>query len=420
MNSSSIKKLLDDVGCGFCLAKWTQVNVNLGAGTTQSCHHNPHHSIPLSEIKRSPAALHNTEEKKQHRKLMLSNQRPEDCNYCWSVEDNSNYYSDRVIMATKFNAMDYYDKIKNFTGDEDFSPTQLEFSFSNVCNFACAYCGPAFSSKWVSDIDRHGPYVNNYNIINVRPIPDKDHNPYIEAFWKYLPEIYNTLHTLRITGGEPLMSQHTYKIFEYIKNNPNENLNLTINTNLGVPDELFEKFVNNLKDIRPYVGEINVATSGEATGAKAEYVRDGLDYNKWYDRCDFLLSNLDVDLQLMCSYNLLSITTFTDFLKDIKRLSDKYNRIGLSITNVAHPEFLALSMAPVEWKTYLDDSLSYLENNFPGEPTDRFKHVVSQFYLNRSDYLLDTLKKFIIQYDQRRNKNFKEIFPEYNFIDLKE
>jgi hypothetical protein len=32
-----VKKNLDDVGCGFCLAKWTQVTMHLQLGHTHSC-----------------------------------------------------------------------------------------------------------------------------------------------------------------------------------------------------------------------------------------------------------------------------------------------------------------------------------------------------------------------------------------------
>lgn len=416
MDQTNIKHLLDSVGPGFCLAKWTQTTINLGLGETQSCHHNSFHVIPLAEIKRTSSALHNTEEKKNQRKLMLSGGRPKECGYCWKVEDNSDYDSDRVIMSNKFNALDYYEDIKNSTGDEDFDPTQLEVSFSNVCNFACSYCGPSFSSKWVTDISRNGPYVNGYNSLNKKYILDKEQNPYVDAFWDYLPKIYNTLHTLRITGGEPLMSRHTKKLLEYVRSNPNKDLTLIINTNLGVPDDLFYDFIKDVKSIQPYVKEIEIATSGESTGNRAEYIRDGLDYASWYSRCKHILSELDVKLNFMCSYNLLSITTFTDFLKDIKLLYTSYGKIGLSISSVVQPKFLSISAAPIEWRPYLIESLEFLESNAPGEIANRFKHVIAHFDAPRDEDLLETLSKFIIEYDNRRGKDFKSTFPEYSFI----
>ena len=66
---NEVKKQLNDVGCGFCLAKWTQVTIHLLNGTTHSCHHPIPHKIPLEEIKNNPKALHNTNFKKQQRKL---------------------------------------------------------------------------------------------------------------------------------------------------------------------------------------------------------------------------------------------------------------------------------------------------------------------------------------------------------------
>jgi urate oxidase len=65
------KKKLDKVGCGFCLAKWTQVTIQMQTGHTHSCHHPKTHKIPVSELKRNPSALHNTRFKKRRRREML-------------------------------------------------------------------------------------------------------------------------------------------------------------------------------------------------------------------------------------------------------------------------------------------------------------------------------------------------------------
>jgi hypothetical protein len=252
--------------------------------------------------------------------------------------------------------------------------------------------------------------------LNKKYILDKEQNPYVDAFWDYLPKIYNTLHTLRITGGEPLMSRHTKKLLEYVKSNPNKNLTLIVNTNLGVPDDLFYSFVEDIKLIQPHVKEIEIATSGESIGIRAEYIRDGLDYASWYNRCKYILSELDVKLNFMCAYNLLSITTFTDFLKDVKLLYASYGKVGLSISSVVQPKFLSVSAAPIEWRSYLVESLEFLESNAPGEVANRFNHVIAHFDAPRDEDLLDTLSKFIIEYDKRRGKDFKSTFPEYSFI----
>ncbi|MCX6102749.1 MAG: hypothetical protein NT000_05730 [Proteobacteria bacterium] len=77
---------LDAVSPSFCAAKWKQVTVHLQNGLTHSCHHPVPHKIPLKELQLNPSALHNTEFKKQQRKLMLQGKRPAECDYCWRVE----------------------------------------------------------------------------------------------------------------------------------------------------------------------------------------------------------------------------------------------------------------------------------------------------------------------------------------------
>ena len=62
---------LNSVGCGFCLAKWTQVTMHLGSGLTHSCHHPKAHPIDLNDLATNPGALHNTGFKKNVRKHLL-------------------------------------------------------------------------------------------------------------------------------------------------------------------------------------------------------------------------------------------------------------------------------------------------------------------------------------------------------------
>ena len=68
------KDRLETVSDSFCLAKWQQVSLHLTTGHTNSCYHPPLHKIPLDSIKKNPSALHNTEHKKQQRKLMVEGQ----------------------------------------------------------------------------------------------------------------------------------------------------------------------------------------------------------------------------------------------------------------------------------------------------------------------------------------------------------
>jgi MoaA/NifB/PqqE/SkfB family radical SAM enzyme len=113
------------------------------------------------------------------------------------------------------------------------------------------------------------------------PIKHSDQNPYVDAFWKWWPELYQKLETLRLTGGEPLLSKDVWRMLDDIEANPKPDLVFAINTNLGIPDELVDRMIAKLNSISKNIKEVQIFTSGEATGAQAEYIRYGLEYDKW-------------------------------------------------------------------------------------------------------------------------------------------
>jgi hypothetical protein len=76
INENSIKLLeekrqkINNVSCSFCTAKWLQTTLYLQTGYNHSCHHPAPHKIPLEEIEKNPAALHNSMYKKEQRLKM--------------------------------------------------------------------------------------------------------------------------------------------------------------------------------------------------------------------------------------------------------------------------------------------------------------------------------------------------------------
>jgi pyruvate-formate lyase-activating enzyme len=436
----SVNDDLDKVSKSFCIAKWKQVTLHLQNGTNHSCHHPRVHHIDKSAIEINPAALHNTGYKKEQRKLMLENIRPKECDYCWRIEDsNEHQFSDRILKSADTWAYQYKEEVLKAGYINDVDPSYLEISFSNVCNFKCSYCGPAISSQWMEEIERYGVYPNNSYIPSVKslidrnllPIPNKDYNPYVEAFWNYLPKIYKNLHTLRVTGGEPLLSKDTFKILDYIIENPNQNLILAINTNLNPPDELLEKFLHKVNIIvsKKLIKDFRIFTSGEAAGACAEYSRFGLDYNKWLKNIELCYKMIhNCQLTIMSTYNIFSLTSYTEFLSDIlkikKLISDKRNLFILDIPYLRSPEYLSVLNLDKQEKNYINDHLNFLESNstytnqlgFVNHEIDKMKRI-HQLVNSTNEYNLQAKKdfvNFVDEYDRRRKTNFLETFPQLN------
>jgi hypothetical protein len=405
---NQVKTQLDQIGQGFCLAKWTESEINLSAGWGHSCHHPLPHKIPLEEIKIDVSALHNKEQRKQ----MLSNNRPSECEYCNRIEENGNAISDRVITSAKPYNWPSFDKIIQSPWDTSYDPTSLQVMFSNVCNMSCAYCGPSLSSKWHSEVSKHGPYVNGYNSINEKHYKEGE-NPYVDAFWEYFPKIYPSLKKFKISGGEPLLSKHTDILLDFIRKNPHPELELTFNTNLTVDKNILNKFITKLQGLP--VMRIVISTSGEGHSTRGEYVRDGTDYSTWLENCELILNSIpNVSFTIMSAYNCLAVTSYTKFLKDIVTLKKKYKKISVSVSHVLYPKFLEVSVLPKEFRSFMIETLDFIKNNLNDETCyNRFSQIITQ-YDNSTATLQQKqdLVKFIKEYDRRRGKDFTVVFPE--------
>lgn len=436
-----VTEKLNSVSTSFCLAKWHQLTLYLQTGFNHSCHHPSPHKVPLEELKSNYKSLHNTEYKKQQMQMMLDGVRPSECEYCWKAED-SGHISDRIYKSsTSWAKIHFDDVVKNKT--EDVNPAYLEISFSNVCNFKCAYCSPDLSSQWYEEIDKHGPYptLNRYNNfdwfkqIGKMPIKHSEYNPYVEAFWQWWPELYQGLHTLRLTGGEPLLSKDAWKMLDYIEENPNKNLVFALNTNLCVSDELIDKLITKIQNISRDSKEFQFFTSGEAVGACGEYIRYGLDYAKWLANLEKILDNTEVIVAVMTTVNLTSVTTYCDFIRQLLDLRGKYNKTSSFnkvqfMTNfLRYPEFLSLNILDNETKIIFKNDIEQLIEergkwdglgNLMFSEIDQLKRMVDYMMLppdsNKLNLLRNDFIKFVDEYDLRKNLNFVETFPElYNF-----
>jgi organic radical activating enzyme len=448
-----VKEELNSTGCGFCLAKWTQVTIHLQMGQTHSCHHPSTHNIPVSELTRNPSALHNTKFKKEKRKEMLEGKRPEECGYCWNVEDNSDKFSDRVYKSQEPWSHPHMEEIKNLDWRADYNPRYVEVAFSNVCNFKCSYCGPSFSSQWVQESKKFGGYPTSDNFNNLEylnkigqmPIPHTEENPYVEAFWKWWPELYRDLHTFRITGGEPLLMKDTWKILDFIieEPNPNKELKLGINSNLGATDELIDRLIEKIKIIEEndLVKELVVYTSCDTWGDQAEYIRNGLEFDKFWANVNKVLSQTKkVVVVFMSTYNALSVFRYKELIKGVYELKKRYNSkdrywnpaVFLDSSYLRHPLHQSVQILPHDFSDniyshyLLADSLRDHDDEFPGFvdiEVDKIKRIYDwmvspqdtmQQMKNRSDFY-----KFFSEHDRRRNTDFVKTFPEleefYNF-----
>ena len=439
---------LNKVGCGMCLAKWTQVTMHLHNGMTHSCHHPTAHKIPLEEIALNPTALHNTMHKKLARKEMLEGGKPSECDYCWNIEENSDAFSDRTYKSSEPWSAPYFEEITKGGWDKNYNPKYVEVAFSNTCNFKCSYCSPMFSSKWAEEINQFGPYktstaFNNmelYKEQGTMPYLASEHNPYVEAFWKWWPSLYRDLHTFRITGGEPLLSKDTFKILDYIieTDTPNKKLSLCINSNLGVPEKLFNEFVNRIEKIldKELVHEFIIFTSCDTHGEQANYIRHGFDYKLFHERVDFLLDKFKtITIDIMSTYNALSVPGYKKLIEDVIILKERHHNpyrywgssLLLDSSYLRWPNHQTVKILDKSWVKEIDEQAKLVDFHeqmrtgldgygFTDIEINKIKRIKDWLIAEEDEENINKNRrdfyKFIREHDKRRNTDFVKTFPE--------
>lgn len=427
------ERVIDPISDSFCGAKWNNATIWLGSGTTASCHHPPAHRINIDEIKKNPKALHNTKHKKLMRKLMLEGKRPTECEYCWKIEDmNRDKVSDRVFKTVIYSD-ESIERISKLPWDTDVPLETLEIAFDRTCNFACSYCNASFSTTWAKDIKKDGPYQNlvsdgaaafQQDGAWAQPFDLEEENPYIQAFWEWWPELSKTLTELRITGGEPLMAQSVWKLFDYFEEHGSGNILFSVNSNLGGKADL----INRLIEKSYSVNKFDLYTSCEATGTQAEYIRDGLDWDYWLSNMYKLSEKANLRaLHVMMTINSLCLFSITDFMDEMLKLRKHFNNPHLatmSFNILRFPSFMSPLALPNHIKDNRREHLKeWLEKN-------KHNELLHEMEFDGIDRLIDYLevvdaphrrvsgkesqwrdfKSFYKQYDMRRGKSLS-VFP---------
>lgn len=426
------KRVMDSVSETFCAAKWLNATIWLNSGLTVSCHHPPSHPISLKEIANNPSAIHNSSHKKRMRELMLKGERPSECEYCWKIEDISkDHISDRVFKTFIYKDVEI-EELAKAPLNHNWPLKTLEVAFDRTCQLACMYCNPSYSSTWVRDIVENGPYTGldsdrrkHYQDGHPMAEPFKiEDNPYIEAFWRWWPELANSLDELRITGGEPLLSPNFWKVLENVASSARPGMRIAVNSNLSARDE----YIDRLLDLGRRLPHLEVYSSGEAFGEIGEYIRDGLNWTRWTANMEKLMSSGVIRrthvMMTINSISLLGMKKFLDQMREWKRVFGRENPT-FSVNIMRHPTFQGALALPDEmidvlaselraWYDEIKEDRCILE--FEKDSLERFinylkaKPEITEGSATKSELQRD-LKRYLIQYDRRRKKNFREVLP---------
>lgn len=430
-----IRARLDERSHAHCLAKWFQVTLNLHNGRSASCCLQPSKMVDVTRLEAAPDTLHNGAAHIEDRLRMRSGEKIDACAVCWENEADGNY-SERDFKSGDAWA---WEKLEQADGDaENVKPSYVEVSFSHQCQLRCSYCNPETSSSIANEIAKFGPYPDRLTEMGrndqlrkgtlpwSEKYPDSA-NPYIKAFWQWLPQIYRELKVLRLTGGEPFLSEDTFRFIDYVKNHPNPEMDVQFNSNLSFPVQVFERFTREFRLVPPSnYKRVTFFASLDAWGERAEYIRFGLRVDSLMDNIERLLNEFPkIELRITATISLLAVHGVKELLEKVIELKDKYGRerVILSIYPLVFPAFQSLRLANLNSQAELQTSLAFAlsqKDKFHTREIEMLSSLVNTskhgFEKEARQRHLADFYRFFSEYDRRKQINFSATFPEYDSL----
>jgi len=226
----------------------------------------------------------NSDHVKAVRKKMMNNEIPEECQVCNHKLLNTDVYRSYFWHLFQHKYNDIW-KTTDESGHTVMKPVSWDYRFSNLCNFKCRMCGDMLSSSWESEERKHN-MVDLTNPKNnwMRPNIKKEISKFQDLVVRQ--EFQDAVNEHRVeeiywVGGEPLMmEEHWTFMKQIVDQGDGSNVYARYNTNLS---RVEYKGINLYTDILAHLRDWQICASLDGTGEIGEYIRTGLNYNKWLE-----------------------------------------------------------------------------------------------------------------------------------------
>ena len=366
----------------FCPMPWTGLMYNFD-GAVKNCIRS---DDTLGNIKDTPVEEILLGAKNVGKQTNIINNQPAlGCHTCYDLEHGKQGFdiiSDRIFYIREFKRtpLDTYQA-------NNFDLHTIDVRWTNLCNFACTYCGPKFSSKWAKELKV------------TQDVPtDKQRADFKEYIFKNAPNFKHVY----LAGGEPLLMKENLELLKKL----NPEVNLRINTNLSKVDTGVFDAVCGFKNVHWTV-------SVETIKDEFEYIRFG---GCWSDFLDNLntIRKLDHKISFNMLWFLLNYDTVFECVDYLKRLG--FHNNSFIIGALLNPDYLNIRHLPENVLNLLKTKLESKINEQPG-------YLLEDSYRNMLHYIEQPIKKNLTTsfeklavMDQRRGVDSSKIFTElYKF-----
>ena len=396
--------------CGY---KWGWSTVNLMAAKTNSCHRVLEDDILDDDF----SGFHNTKNKLETRKLMLSGEWPgKGCEYCRDIEE-ANGISDRIDFNSKEYNLRYIPiEFKSQSNPIEVSPTILEMYFSNLCNLGCIYCHPRYSSVLENESKKFDD--TPWNTFDLKERGARYYQR-LESFWEWFQANAHTLKKYNILGGEPFFQPEFYKNLEYLENIKLPDLDFCVFSNLKIKKEKLHDVATRLSNLKHNgrVRTVKITCSIDCWGPQQEYVRNGLNMKSWEENFDMLVKEFpEIELEMHGTITCLTIKTMPELVQKWKVWNElrKSDREGIALSHnfCNNPDYYSpFIFGPNFYNDEFEKILSMVSDHpFLFEVMQGYQNTINNVKL-RDRKLIKKLKEELERNDKRRNSNYKELFP---------
>lgn len=403
-----------------CQSKWTWSTLWLNELATSSCHRVQHVPVDINDFDN----FHNVPKKLADRRLMLEGQWPQGgCETCRYVEEAGGW-SDRQHNLD----------IRGLTPPEletdpsaiVVSPRIVEIFAHNTCNLSCLYCNGNLSSRIENESKRFGNFDHNGVVIPVINKPTSATVEYFEKFKNWLERNITTLVRLHLLGGETFIQHELLNsVLDIIEQHPNPNLELCIFSNLNVPDKYWNLYINRIKDLQA-AGNIRVfdlTCSIDCWGAEQEFVRHGLDLNKFEERFAWACEQSESWLRVNVNQTITNMTvrTMPELIEKVDYYS-QHRHVGHYFQFLTGQHYLHPEIFPYEfWAKDFDRIMSAMPQRTDNqrEAIPRMQGLQKQLQqaTQYNYYEIGQLHTYLDELDRRRGTNWRELF---HYLDIHE
>ena len=237
------------------------------------------------------------------RQAVKDNVRSHHCKRCWEIIDSQGLTRRPFSNHTEMD----WDKL------DIMQPIQkVQINFSKLCQLQCVYCGPWASTTWQKNI---GDYTEF-----------KHFTPSIETDIANLYDIIDvdSLKSIHISGGEPMMDDNCITFLEKLPFDPNRKLSIV--TNLSYGPAVFRKLLNIIHRHK----NIKLALSLDAVGENIS--RKYFNWDLWSSNLNTLMHDLQTRLEYPTAKIVVRLTVNSLNYKESCKVVDyvlKYRREGL-------------------------------------------------------------------------------------------